>query len=133
MAPPKLRGGARPPQSLIMGFIDQMRAEGYAVESVCRVLTQQGCQIAARTITDAAVQDKIFGLAWTIDDQGRKRMAPEGLYGRHRAAGDHHNAALRNLANKLIGRMWWCLQNNEQWDESAAWPSTPRAAESSAA
>ncbi len=78
MAPPKLRGGARPPQSLIMGFIDQMRAEGYAVESVCRVLTQQGCQIAARTyrewkrpqrqiaartITDAAVQDKIFGLA----------------------------------------------------------------------
>ncbi len=99
MAPPKLRGGARPPQSLIMGFIDQMRAEGYAVESVCRVLTQQGCQIAARTyrewkrpqrqiaartITDAAVQDKIFGLAWTIDDQGRKRMAPEGLYGRRK-------------------------------------------------
>jgi len=48
-------------------------------------------------------------------------------YDRRRAAGDHHNAALRNLANKLLGRLWWCLQNNEPWDEQAAWPriSTP--------
>jgi len=43
-------------------------------------------------------------------------------YDRRRAAGDHHNAALRNLANKLLGRMWWCLQHNEVWDEQAAWP-----------
>lgn len=28
---------------------------------------------------------------------------------RRRAAGDPHNAALRNLANKLLGRLWWCL------------------------
>ncbi len=34
---------------MIMGFIDTMRAEGHAVESVCRVLREQGCQIAART------------------------------------------------------------------------------------
>jgi len=27
---------------------------------------------------------------------------------RCRVAGDHHNAAVRNLSNKLIGRMWWC-------------------------
>ena len=33
----------------MMGFIDAMRAEGYAVESICRVLREQGCQIAART------------------------------------------------------------------------------------
>ena len=25
------------------------------------------------------------------------------------AAGDHHNAALPNLANKLLGRLWWYL------------------------
>ncbi|KFC50361.1 hypothetical protein GY12_20220 [Micrococcus luteus] len=34
---------------MIMGFIDQMRAKGHAVESICRVLRQEGCQIAART------------------------------------------------------------------------------------
>lgn len=32
-----------------MAFIDQQRVEGYAVESICRVLREQGCQVAART------------------------------------------------------------------------------------
>ncbi len=32
-----------------MGFIDAQREQGYAVESICRVLTGQGCRIAART------------------------------------------------------------------------------------
>ena len=31
------------------GFIDTMRAEGYAAWSICRVLREQGCQVAART------------------------------------------------------------------------------------
>jgi transposase len=44
-------------------------------------------------------------------------------YDQRRAAGDHHNAALRNVANKLIGRMWWCLAHNQTWDDTAAWPS----------
>jgi len=43
-------------------------------------------------------------------------------YDRRRAAGDHHNAALRNLANKLLGRLWWCLAHNQLWDDNAAWP-----------
>ena len=42
-------------------------------------------------------------------------------YDRRRATGDSHNAALRNLANKLLGRLWWCLQNNQAWDDTAAW------------
>ena len=32
-----------------MGFIDSQRELGHAVESICRVLTSQGCRIAART------------------------------------------------------------------------------------
>ena len=57
-----------------MGFIDTMRAEGRAVESICRVLREQGCQVAARTyrswkqpgrrvaartVTDAPVVDAV--------------------------------------------------------------------------
>lgn len=34
---------------MIIGLIDQMRFKGAAVESICRVLREQGCQIAART------------------------------------------------------------------------------------
>jgi len=45
----------RPPQPLMMGFIDQMRAEGFAVESICRVLREQGCQVAARTLSPRRV------------------------------------------------------------------------------
>lgn len=56
-----------------------------------------------------------------------KSSGARAHYDRRKAAGDTHNAALRNLANKLIGRLWWCLQHGQQWDETTAWPtpSTP--------
>ena len=63
-----------------MGFIDAMRADGHAVESICRVLREQGCQVAARTyrawrrrrpaartISDAQVVNTIRDIAWTIN------------------------------------------------------------------
>ena len=83
----------------MMGFIDTMRAEGHAVESICRVLREQGCQIAARTyrswkgssrliadrmLTDAQVVDAVRDIAWKVDDQGRRKLTPEGLYGRRK-------------------------------------------------
>ena len=82
-----------------MAFIDEMRAEGHAVESVCRVLREQGCQVAARTyrvwsqpgrpvagrtITDAVVENAVRDLAWTVDEFGSRRLSPEGLYGRRK-------------------------------------------------
>ena len=83
----------------MMGFIDTLRSEGHAVESICRVLPEQGCQIAARTyrswkdtnrpvaartVSDAQVLDAVRDLAWRVDDQGRRKLTPEGLYGRRK-------------------------------------------------
>jgi len=83
----------------MMSFIDALKAEGHAVESICRVLREQGCQIAARTyrswkslrqpvalrtITDAHVTHKVRNMAWSIDHHGRRKLAPEGLYGRRK-------------------------------------------------
>jgi hypothetical protein len=34
---------------LISAFIDRMREKGFAVESTCAVLREQGCPVAART------------------------------------------------------------------------------------
>src|SRR5699024_1939679 len=94
-----LRGGTRPPQPMMAGFIDQMNAEGHAVESICRVLREQGCQIAARTyqswqakttvvaartIDDDIVLDKVRDLALTSNHAGQRQMTPEGLYGRRK-------------------------------------------------
>jgi putative transposase len=77
-----------------------MRAEGHTVESICRVLSEQGCQIAARTyrawkrahvvvadrtVTDAMVVDAVRDLAWTRDERtGLRKLTPEGLYGRRK-------------------------------------------------
>ena len=86
---------------MVMGFIDTMRSEGHAVLSICRVLREQGCQIAARTyrawrgrhvaartVTDAQVLDVVRDTAWVdvVDATGRDRrkLAPEGLYGRRK-------------------------------------------------
>ena len=82
----------------MMGFIDQMRAQGFAVESICRVLREQGCQVAARTyrawksgrvaartVSDARVVDVVRELVWQPDPRtGRLVMTPEGLYGRRK-------------------------------------------------
>lgn len=54
-----------------------------------------------------------------------KSAGARAHYDHRRAAGDHHNAAPRNLANKLIGRLWWCLKNNQRWDDQTAWPTIP--------
>ena len=86
---------------MMMGFIDTMRSEGHAVESICRVLREQGCQIAARTyrawrggavaartVTDAQVVDAVRDAAWTtvVDAAGidKRKLTPEGLYGRRK-------------------------------------------------
>jgi putative transposase len=76
-----------------------MRGEGHVVESICRVLSEQGCQIAARTyrawsrstrpvaartISDAVVEDKVRQLAWTVEEHGCRRLTPESLYGRRK-------------------------------------------------
>ena len=96
---------------MIMGFIDAMRALGHAVESICRVLREQGCQvaartyrswkqtgrqpgrIAARTISDAHVVDAVRDTAWRRDHRGVRKMTPEGLYGRRKMT-----AALRRTS-----------------------------------
>jgi len=72
---------------LICSFIDQMRARKFRVESICRVLTEQGVAVAgrtyrnwkkaapsARTITDAGLTDALRATVGT----------PEGMYGRRK-------------------------------------------------
>ena len=102
-----------------MGFIDTMRAEGHAVESVCRVLREQGCQIAARTyrswrcstrvlaartITDAQVVHAVRDIAWRTDQHGRRRLTPEGLYGRRKMTTYVRRTALPDASAGAVDR-----------------------------
>ncbi|MGV0771750.1 IS3 family transposase [Mycobacterium syngnathidarum] len=47
-----LRGGARPPQSVILDYIGTHK-QAYGVEPICRVLTEHGVKIAPSTYYDA--------------------------------------------------------------------------------
>ncbi|WP_405162070.1 IS3 family transposase [Nocardia sp. NBC_01499] len=82
-----LRAGDRPAPPVICAFIDQMRGLGFRVDPICRVLTEQGVQVAgrtyrnwktapasARTVTDARLTDALLATIGT----------PEGMYGRRK-------------------------------------------------
>lgn len=104
---------------MICAFIDDQRAAGHAVESICRVLSEQGCQIAARTyrswkqpgrtvaartITDAQVIDAVRGVAWTTNPAGQRVLAPEGLYGRRKMTALIRRSALPEASAGSVDR-----------------------------
>lgn len=103
----------------MMGFIDTMRSRGHAVESVCRVLREQGCQVAARTyrawrtpgrvlpartLTDARVVDAVRATAWATDPDGRRMLAPEGLYGRRKMTAYLRRTAIPGASAGAVDR-----------------------------
>ena len=72
-----------------MAFIDDMRAAGHAVESTCRVLSSQGCRVAARTYrswkqANRPIAPRTVSDAVIIDALVGTRGTPEGLYGRRK-------------------------------------------------
>ena len=70
-----------------MAFVDDMRAQGHAVESTCRVLTEHGGPVAARTYRSwrgaaRAVAARTVSGAVVVDALLSTRNTPEALYGR---------------------------------------------------
>jgi putative transposase len=72
---------------LILQFVEQMRAHGYRVESICRVLFAQGLQIAPRTYRNwksAPPSDRVVTDAYLTDALRATTDGPESLYGRRK-------------------------------------------------
>lgn len=104
-----------------MSFIDQMRSEGHAVESIIRVLREQDVKVAARTyrawrqgrvavrtVTDALVLDAVRDAAWRVeelpDGTSRRRMTPEGLYGRKKMTAFIRRTAIGDASRGAVDR-----------------------------
>lgn len=104
-----------------MGFIDQLRSEGFAVESIIRVLRSQGVKIAARTyrswrspviakrtITDAMPLDAVRDIAWEVEEHvdgtTRRKMTPEGLYGRKKMTAYIRRTVLPDASRGAVDR-----------------------------
>jgi hypothetical protein len=54
-------------------------------------------------------------------------------YDHQRARGSGHNAALRQLANRLTGILHGCLKTRTLYDEATAWPQYAAKTEQAAA
>ncbi len=98
-----------------MGFIDPMRAEDHAVESICRVLREQGCQIAARTSPTGSEQDEsllhgpcpmptsvnaVRDLAWTTKVDVVAGKTPVTLR-------EFDRLGRRTLTASIAAACWW--------------------------
>ncbi|WIY07444.1 IS110 family transposase [Amycolatopsis mongoliensis] len=55
----------------------------------------------------------------------RRSPGARACYDRHRARGAGHNAALRQLANRLVGILHGCLKTGTLYDETTAWSHHP--------
>jgi len=75
-------------------------------------------RVSARRVRNKRLADACH---WWAFAALTKSPGARAHYDRRCAAGEQHNAALRNLANKLLGRLWWFLNNDELWDENSAW------------
>ena len=61
---------------------------------------------------------------WWAFAATQRSPAARAYYQARRAAGDGHEAALRRLANKLVGQLHHCLSHRVLYDEELAWPPT---------
>ena len=75
--------------------------------------------VAARFIRNARLIDAL--MAQALSALGASPGA-RALYDAERARGTEHNAALRKLANRLVGILHGCLKTRTLYDEATAWP-----------
>ena len=111
-------------------FSSPRNLRAYAGTAPVTIASGRSHYVKARKVRNKRLADACHWWAFTTLT---KSVGARAHYDRRRAPGDHHNAALRNLANKLLGRLWWCLANYQPWDEDDAWPNIARTEKAAAA
>lgn len=67
------------------------------------------------------------GYVWAFSALTRSPGA-RAHYDRRKSTGDRHTAAQRNLFNRLLGCLYYCLQTRHEYNEAAAFPTTAASA-----
>ena len=75
--------------------------------------------VMARFIHNDRLIDALMAQAFTALNASPGARA---LYDAERASGTEHNAALRKVANRLVGILHGCLKTRTLYDEATAWP-----------
>ena len=109
-------------------YVDAKARKNYAGTSPVTRRSGKRKSVHARFVHNDRLVDALM-----LQAQSALRASPgaRAYYDKQRARGLNHNAALRQLANRLVGIPHGCLKTAIVYDESRAWalPARPRGAQ----
>jgi transposase len=92
--------------------------KNYAATSPLTRASGKRKTVTARFIRNDRLTDALMAQAFTALNASPGARA---LYDAERARGTEHNAALRKVANRLVGILHGCLKTRTLYDEATAW------------
>ncbi len=99
-------------------YADAKSRKNYAGTSPITRASGKSSVVVARFVRNRRLVDACDGWAFSALNTSPGARA---FYDRHKAAGAHHHAALRTLANRLVGILHGCLEHQTPYDEHVAW------------
>jgi transposase len=112
-------------------YVSAKARRNYAGTSPITRASGKKTVVAARFVHNDRLVDALTQQAFTAI-----RISPgaRAYYDRERARGVEHYAALRHVANHLVGILHGCLKHRSRYDEATAWPTaTGQSAQSASA
>lgn len=99
-------------------FADPASLRAYAGTAPITRASGKSRVVLARHVRNRRLADACYLWAFAALT---KSAGARAHYDKRRVAGDRHNAALRHLANKLLGQLHHCLVTGEHYNEERAW------------
>lgn len=100
-------------------FADARALKAYAGSAPVTRASGRSISITHRRIKN----DRLAAAGWIWAFAAATHCPPAGEhYRRRREHGDRHAAAQRHLFNRLVGQLYYCLQNGQTFDSARAFP-----------
>jgi len=99
-------------------YSDAKRRKNYAGTSPITRASGKKTAVLARFVHNDRLIDALMTQAFSAL---KASPGARAYYDQLRARGAHHNAALRQLANRLVGILHGCLKTRTRYDEATAW------------
>jgi transposase len=101
-------------------FVDARGLKAYAGAAPVTRASGKKLVVLLRTVKNQRLA--AVGYLWSFAAI-RLSVGARAHYDRRRVAGDRHTAAQRNLFNRFLGCLFYCLQTNQTYAEERAFPS----------
>ena len=128
--PSSAPGCSQNPATTLRRYASAKARKNYAGTSPITRASGKKKTVAARYVRNDRLIDALMAQAFTALHASPGARA---CYDHQRARGASHNAALRQLANRLTGILHGCLKTRTLYDEATAWPHTAAKTEKAAA